>query len=140
MQSWMKVFEKYSSGLHTNTIFVGHSLGPAFILRILEKYGKKIDACFFVAGFIQRLGIAQFDKRNRSFIEGKFDWKKITSLCKSFTVINSANDPYVPLQCGEKLAKNLGVKITVLENAGHINKDAGYTHFEFLFEEIKKRL
>ncbi len=52
-------------------------------------------------------------------------------------VFHSDNDPYVPLKKAEELAKNLGVKVSLVKNAGHFNEDAGYTKFELLLEKIK---
>ena len=37
LDTWMKIFEEYKDELNEDAIIVGHSLGPAFILSILEK-------------------------------------------------------------------------------------------------------
>ena len=38
----------------------------------------------------------------------------------------------------QELADNLGVKPIIIREAGHFNKDAGYTKFEKLLEDINK--
>ncbi len=140
LDNWMKAFEGYAHYLDEGSIVVGHSLGPAFLLSVLEKYDVKIRAAFFVAGFAGLLGNTEFDTLNRTFVDKKFDWEKIRRSCKKFYVINSDRDPYVPIEKGESLAKNLGVELTVLKDAGHINSESGYTKFDMLLGKIKNEL
>ena len=101
---------------------------------------KPIKAAFFVSGFVGLLGNPAFDAPNESFIMKPFVWKKIGSNCKKFYVINSDNDPYVPLEKGKELASFLRTELIVVKNAGHINAESGHTTFEFLLEKIKKEL
>ncbi len=140
LSSWMEVFKKYEEEINEETIFVGHSLGASFILSVLEKTNKPIKTAFLVAGFIDLLNKKEFDELNQTFTDKKFDWKKIKENCKKFYVINSDNDPYVPLNKGKELAKNLGAELIVIKNAGHINKEAGYDKFGFLFDRIEEEI
>ena len=140
LENWLKVFEKYKQYLDENSIIVGHSLGPAFILNFLEKLDKPIKAAFFVSGFVGLLGNHEFDNINKTFVDKKFDWQKIKQNCKKFYVFHSDNDPYVPLKKAEELAKNLDANLILVKNAGHFNEKAGYTKFELLLENIKKEL
>jgi len=137
LENWLRLFE-YK--LDENTILVGHSLGAAFILTILERLKKPIKAAFLVAGFIGKLGHHEFDEINKTFIEKPFNWQRIKQNCKQFFIYNSDNDPYVPLEKGEQIAKNLGVELNVMKGAGHFNADAGYTEFNILLEDIKRIL
>lgn len=136
LNNWLDVFNGYRQYLNENAIVIGHSLGPAFLLSILEKLDRPIKAAFFVSGFIGMLGDAEFDELNQTFVTRDFDWEKIKSNCSRFYVINSDNDPYVPITEGRKLADHLGAELIILKNAGHINKESGYTEFEFLLEKI----
>ena len=138
LESWTKIFEEYKQYLDDKSIVVGHSLGPAFLLNIIEKLEHPIKCAFFVAGFTGLLGNSKYDELNRTFTTKSFNWIKIKNNCKSFFVINSDNDPYVPLERGERLAKNLNTELIVIKGAGHINKESGYTEFEFLLKKIKK--
>lgn len=140
LENWLKVFKDYEQNLDENSIVVGHSLGPAFLLSILENLKHPIKAAFFVAGFTGLLNNLEFDELNKTFTTKSFNWVKIRNNCKRFYVINSNNDPYVPLEKGKFLAKNLGTELIVLKNAGHINTEAGYTKFDFLLEKIKHEL
>ena len=140
LENWLKVFKEYEQYLDENSIVVGHSLGPAFLLSVLENLNRPIKAAFFVVGFTGLLNNPDFDELNESFVTKSFDWAKIKNNCKRFYVINSDNDPYVPLEKGKSLAENLGTELIVLKNAGHINEEAGYTEFSFLLDKIKNEL
>lgn len=140
LENWLKVFEEYKQYLNEDSIVVGHSLGPVFLLNILEKLDKPIKAAFFVSGFVGLLENPEFDNINKSFVDKNFDWQKIKQNCKKFYVFHSDNDPYVPLEKAEQLAKNLGVDVILVKNAGHFNEKAGYTKFELLLEKVKKEL
>ena len=68
--SWFEAFEPvYKSITKTEKLcFVGHSLGPVFILHIIEKYNLHLDSAVFVSPFLNRLNkYWQADKVNNSF-------------------------------------------------------------------------
>lgn len=135
LDSWLNVFKGYEKYVDKETVFIGHSLGPAFILKLVERF--KVRACFFVAGFLGSIDNPDFDKINASFFEQGFDWDKIKKNCKNFFVYNSDNDPYVDASHGEKIASNLGVNLKVIKGAGHFNAKAGYSKFDLLLKDIK---
>lgn len=135
--SWMKVFGGYKDLVDEDTVFVGHSLGPAFILSILEKLDRPVKACYFVSGFLGDLGNPDFDSINKSFTTKRFDWEKIKRNCGEFYLYHSDDDPYVPLEKAKYLAQKLGVKVKVIKGAGHFNASAGYYKFEVLLNDIK---
>lgn len=140
LETWMKVFQPYMDKIDEETIFIGHSLGPAFILNILEKIDVKVKACFFVAGFAGFIGDEQFDSINKSFVDREFEWNRIHENCEQFYVINSDNDPYVSIIKGKKIAAKFGTETITIEGAGHFNTDAGYTEFPQLLEYINLSL
>ena len=140
LESWLRVFDSYLDYLNEDCIVVGHSLGCAFLLSVLEKSTVKIKASFFVSGFLGLLDIKEFDELNESFVTKNFDWEKIRNNCGRFYVINSDDDPYVPLKEGRILADKLGTELVVLAGAGHINKESGFIKFELLEGMIKDEL
>lgn len=111
-------------------VLVGHSLGCPMILRLLEsmKEGEKVKAVVLVSAFAKELGIAEI----RSFVDKPFDWKKIKNKAGKFVIINSDNDPYIPLAEGERVAKLLGAELIVEHGAGHINEGSGFTKYKRL--------
>jgi hypothetical protein len=140
LQNWLSTFGKYMKLLDRDTIMVGHSIGPAFILNILERNEVSIKAAFFVAPFIGSLGIGKFDTVNKTFMHGDFDWKKITGRCNKFYIYSSDNDPYVPLDKGTFLSRKLNANYKLIKNGGHMNSEAGYKEFPLLLDDIKKEL
>lgn len=139
LNSWLNVFEDYKKHVDENTIFVAHSLGPSFVLNLLER-GMKINTAFFVAGFTSVLNNPDFDKINKTFTERKFDWKKIKQNCNKFVLFHSDNDPYVSLEKGKELAKNLETDLIVIKEGRHLNAEAGYNRFDLILRMIKEIL
>lgn len=73
LNNWLDTFKNYKKYIDESSIFVGHSLGCAFILNVLETINVKIKAAFFVAGFISSLNNDYFDTINKTFINKNFD-------------------------------------------------------------------
>lgn len=138
LENWLNVFNQYKNKVNKDTIFVGHSIGAAFILRNLKQIEQKIKASFLIAGFITFLNDPVFDKLNRTFLDKEFNWGKIKQNCGKFYIFQSSNDPYVPFEKAIELKEKLNTEITVVENAGHFNKEAGYTKFELLLNKINE--
>src|SRR3989338_8071403 len=139
LKSWLKTLDKYKEYLNDDCILIGHSIGPAFLLSVLET--RKAKAAFFVAGFIGKFtgkwADPQFDIINKTFAEKSFEWKAIKHNCKKFYLFYSDNDPYVPIKKANELGKCLGVKPILIKGAGHFDETSGYTKFNELLEVLK---
>ena len=129
LNSWLKVFEKYQDKVDEETVFVGHSMGPGFMLRLLEKRKSSILGAVLVAPFDDFIGTEPFDSLNKTFIDHSFDWKKIKKNCQKFVVLSGDNDPYVPLKFPKRMAKSLGIKLGLIKGGGHLNEEAGFLSF-----------
>ncbi|MEK7524619.1 MAG: alpha/beta hydrolase [Patescibacteria group bacterium] len=136
LEAWLKVLEDYKKDIDENSIMIGHSLGGLFLLRVLEKLPLPIKAAFFVAAPIGIKPILYFEG-DRDF-SGNFslDWENIKRKAQHFEVFHSDNDPYICLENGQQLAKNLGAKLTLVPHAGHFNTEAGYLEFKLLLEKL----
>lgn len=132
---WFDVLKNYEQYVDEDTVIIGHSLGGIFTLRILEKLNHPIKAAFFVGTPIGVQPILNYE-RDSAFSGFTFNWDKIRKQAKHFVVYQSDNDPYVGLENGKELAKNLGVELSFIPNAGHFNARAGYTKFEALREKV----
>lgn len=139
LENWFRIFDKYKKDFTPDTILIGHSLGGAFLLRVLEKSEIKIKAGFIVSAPIGVLPIKNYDGDN-PFIGKPFNWSRIKESCQKFFVFHSDNDPYVSLGNGKELAKNLDTNLIFVPNCGHFNKAAGFDKFELLFDKIKSIL
>jgi len=129
LEEWLNAVESFS---FQDAILVGHSLGVPFMLKLLET--RKAKAAFLVAGFCSPLGLS-LDQRVKTFL-ASFHWQKIQSNCPSFTILNSDNDPYIPLSKAQELAQNLNSPLTIINKAGHFNQ----TTLPLLLEKMKEQL
>lgn len=130
---WRKHFEPYESQVNEKSIFIGHSLGVAFSLRVIEIF--KIQAAYLVAGFIGPID-HQFNERVAPIANISLNWDKIRANCPQISVFHSDNDPYLPLQHAEALTKHLNANLHVISNGGHLNGSSGYLEFPELFDTI----
>jgi len=137
LEDWENVFSEYVKNIDSDTILVGHSLGVAFILSILEKINQPVKACFLIAWFCESLGDPEFDKVNKSFVDRDFNREKIKKNCFKFVQFHSDDDPYVPLVKAKNLAKRIFSNFVFVPGAGHFNIDSGYMDFPQLLEMIK---
>ncbi len=137
LEEWLEHFKK-NVKVDKDSILIGHSLGPAFILRVLEgmEEGKVVKACFFVSGFAKSLGIPETE----NFFDEPFDWSKIKRACPKFFMINSDNDPYISLEIGKDFAKNLGIELMIEKNGEHINAPGGFLAYPRLLKLILKSI
>lgn len=119
LDSWLKAFKPYWKFVNEETVFVGRSIGPAFILRLLERNNVNVKAAFLVAGFCSNIGLPEFKPLIKTFIDEPFDWQKIKNSCGKFFVYNSDNDPFVPLEKGQELAESLGTRLIMVKGAEH---------------------
>jgi uncharacterized protein len=140
LENWMEVFEEYKKYLDEDSVLIGHSVGAAFILSVLEKLDRSVKAAFLVAGWLGKLGNPAFDKINKTFVERNFNWGMIRKNCKNFIVYGSDNDTYVPLEKEKELAGKLGVELKIVKGAGHFNDKYGYVKFDLLLENVKNLL
>jgi len=133
LDAWMKHMEQYKDKIDENTIFVGHSLGSPFILHILERLDHPIKAAFLVSAFVGELGPV-FDPFIGDISMRKFNWEKIRKNCSKFTIINSDNDPYIPLEKAKELHEKLpDSDLKIFPARGHLNLGTGF----FTFEELR---
>lgn len=137
LDSWLSVFEEYRQYINEETIFVAHSIGPAFVLSILESIEIKIRAAFLVAPFTELLNNEEVDEINKTFVQKEFNWQKIKENCEKFFVFFSENDPYVPVEASRKVADNINAEFIKVEGAGHFNEATGYTKFEQLLTLVE---
>lgn len=136
LNNWIKIFEPYFNKLDENSILVGHSLGCAFILNILERIEIRVKKVVLVAPFAGFLNNPKFDEVNKTFLDKNFNWDKIKGNCSEFVILYSDNDPYVPEKKVLELSKNLGIEPVLIKGGRHLNKKAGFSEFPELLELI----
>jgi predicted alpha/beta hydrolase family esterase len=136
LTGWLRAFDRQVGALRSDSILVGHSLGAAFALRILERQREPIARTRLVSAFEGALGLPQFDPWNASFFEEPFDWEQIKARAGQLTVYHGDDDPYVPLSKASAIADRLCSAVVVVSGGGHLNAAAGYTRFDLLLTDL----
>lgn len=136
LDAWLEILNRHKRQITEDTILVGHSLGGLFLLRVLERLPHPVAAAYLVAAPIGVKPILYY-KGDEKFSSFKFDWEEIKKKAGHFFVYHSDNDPYVSLGNGQELARHLGVNLTFIPNAGHLNAESGYTRFDRLLADVK---
>ncbi len=141
LKNWFQYFNhSYAHLINTNSILIGHSLGCAFILRLLERYYCKLPLVVLVGPFTGEIGIPKFDEINYSFFNTDIAWNKIKSKVKKFICYYGDNDPYVTPENFNFICKQLSSEKIIISNGGHLNTKSGYTQFPQLLNYLKQHL
>ncbi len=119
---WVGFLQEKVKGLNEETYFIGHSIGCQTILRYLEKVDKKVAGVFFIAGWINLMGLGASEKLiARPWLETPIDFDKIKSNANKITAVFSDDDPFVPLSDKAIFENKLNAKTKVLHNKEHID-------------------
>lgn len=145
LSNWLLKFEEVAKNFRKNEklCFIGHSLGPIFILHAVSKFNIRLDSAFFVCPFFQLPNtVWQYHLVNKSFYTKDFNFVKLQKLIPVSYVLYSDNDPYVSPDKSLEFAEKLGSKTLLVKNAGHFNVafDKKFKKFPLLLENIKLKL
>ena len=140
LTSWKQAFREQVGTLTPDTILVGHSMGVGFVLRLLEESEHPILGTFLAAGFIGALGLPDYDSINASFFVHPFDWQMIGQNAGGVHVYASDDDPYVPFEHTNEIARQLATPLTIIQGAAHLNEETHFVTFPQLLEDIKPLL
>src|SRR5262245_13184533 len=78
LDAWLNTYDRRVGRLPpASTILIGHSLGAAFALRLVERSEHAICGLFLAAAFVGVLGLPDYDGINASFFAAPFDWASI---------------------------------------------------------------
>ncbi|MCL5114938.1 MAG: alpha/beta fold hydrolase [Candidatus Marsarchaeota archaeon] len=143
LEAWMATFKNKVYGKlkkNEKLCFIGHSLGCAFILHVLEKYRIKLDSAIFVSPFLKPLHIWQFDIVNKTFYKSNFDWDELRRLVPISYVIYSETDPYISVQQFFEFAEKMRSSLIPVKRAGHLNREVNLNEFPLVCELCKSRI
>jgi len=134
---WVQYLQEIAGAVDKDTFLIGHSLGVITILRFLEQLteNEKIGGAILVAGFSESLAVVP---EIENFFTDTVDYKKTKEHCEKFIIINSDNDPWVPLKSGKIMQRELGGKFMILHNCGHFSLGTGDNKFPGLVDELLK--
>jgi len=140
MDAWKQAFREQVGSLTTNMLLVGHSMGAGFALRLLEESEQGVAGTLLVAGFIGALGLPDYDPINATFFARPFDWHKIRQNAGRVYVYAGDDDPYVPIERTDEIARQLVATLRVIAGGGHLNEETGFVTFPQLWEEMRPLL
>ena len=130
--SWSMVLDKYKNEIDEETIFIGRSIGPIFIIKYLIENNLKIKSLYSISGFNCFINIPDYDYVNKTFFLDEI--KDVDKLIAKRVCFISKNDPYVPYYLLDMFTHNLKAEVVLKENAGHFNEDSGYSKFVELLD------
>ena len=136
--SWSRELDKYREYITKDTIFVGRSIAPIFILKYLKENNLNIKRLYSISGFNGRInvpGAEEYDYVNETFFID--DFENNNSFVPDTVCFVSKNDPFVSYDMLESFARIAKAKVILRENAGHFNTDSGYATFEELYDILK---
>lgn len=138
LEAWLNAYGRAVGSLpFRSTILVGHSLGAAFALRLVERANEPVAGLFLAAAFVGALGLPAYDTINHSFFAEPFDWPGIRArkgrlgLCWA-----GDDDPYVPLARSRHVAEQLNSTLEVIPGGGHLNGETEFLSFPRLRDAI----
>lgn len=119
LDKWLPYLQKIIGQPDEELILIGHSIGTVTIMRYLEMLTTgRVGKVILVAGFTDQLGFKELE----NFFENRLDFANIKTKSRNgFVAIQSTNDPYVSKQYGERLKDELGAKLIIKPNAGHMS-------------------
>jgi uncharacterized protein len=119
LRKWLPELVEAAGEPNEQLYLIGHSIGTVAIMRYLESLPAQVSigGVVLVAGFTESLGFRELE----NFFETKLDFRKIKSKAKQFVLINSDDDPFVPIQYGHRLAEELEGKLIIKHAMGHFS-------------------
>ncbi|MER9947202.1 alpha/beta fold hydrolase [Mesorhizobium sp. M0047] len=138
LSAWFEVYDLAIEPLPpASTILVGHSLGAAFALRLVERSVKPVHGLFLAAGFVGALGLPDYDPINNSFFETPFYWSSIRERKgRAFRCWASDDDPYVPLSRSQDVATSLESPLEIVPGGGHLSSETRFDTFPEMRDAI----
>ena len=136
--NWHHQFLNTIGEIYEDDLIIGHSLGSAFALRLLEQSSSNIFGLFLVSGFLRPIDFPPYNEMIQSFVLHNFPWDSILKKVETKFIYHSNNDPIVPLKLGLELGEFMKTPVKIISGAGHFNIESGYSKFEQLFTDIQK--
>ena len=144
IEKWVSKLAEVAGEPDENTFFIGHSIGCQAILRYLDSHlfkpFGKVGGAIFVAGWFDLKNLESKDVEDiaRPWIGLPINPNKIRRVLPKSALIISDNDPFGCFEENKKRFEEIGSKIVVMHNAGHITKEDGFEELPMIVEELEK--
>ncbi len=104
--------------IDSDTTIIGHSLGCALALKLVENSNCKIDTLITVSGW----DYWDLTPEHETFFADKFNYEKIINNSQHRYAFHSTNDPYVTIFVAEEYSKRIKGNFIKIENGGHLGE------------------
>lgn len=134
-RAWAAAASEFIGVPQPDSLVVAHSLGCLAVLRHLASLDGswRLGALVLVAGFVEALPtLPNLD----DFIGEGANVAELAAHVESLTVLRSDDDPYVPLEHTDRLARLLGTSARVIPRAGHFLADDGVESLPGVLEAL----
>ncbi len=138
LADWSSAFSAAVGTLGERDILIGHSLGAAFVLRVLEQSPIFFRAAVLVSPFSRAPEGMSGGASHSSFIAAPFRWSRIRKAARQVFVFAGDNDLEVPLPYSEDVAGALSVPTQVVPGGGHLDGPSGFREFPELLRLLEK--
>lgn len=140
ISEWVGYLSKEVVLSDENTYFVGHSIGCQTIMRYLSlEKGMIAGGIVLVAPWVIVSGLEgpEEEKIAEPWIKNKIDFLTLKANIKGSVAILSTDDPFVPFEENKKILEtNLGSKIIVEKNKGHLSEEHGVMELNTVLESV----
>lgn len=143
LNAWLDVFDTVGKKFTKadKLCFIGHSLGPLFILHAVDRFNILLDSAIFVSPFMDTLHRSwQIDHVNKTFYKTDFDFEKLKKLIPVSYVLYSNDDPYVDKNHSILFGKALDSSMILVKRAGHMNSEVNLNEFPLVLDLCITRL
>lgn len=140
IEQWVAHLTRVVGRPDSATYFIGHSIGCQAILRYLETVESPVAGAVFVAGwfYLENLEDEETEKIAKPWIETPINIEKIKMVLPKSTLIISDDDPFGAFEENKRKFAELGSKVIVLQKAGHITEEDGFSEMPILIEEFQR--
>ena len=139
IEKWLNHLSEIVGTPDSETYFIGHSIGCQIILRYLEKASVLVGGAIFVSGWfnLENLENEEVKQIAHPWITTPINIEKIKKVLPKSTLIISDNDPFGAFEENKQKFAELGSKIVILHEAGHITEDDGFRKLPELLVEFE---
>ena len=125
--------------INRDTLIVGHSSGAILSLIVAQQSPQIVGSVVGVSVFYDNS--LRWEPNSRLF-DVDFDWPAIRQNVEKLILIHSDNDPYVPVEQANYVAKNCGIGLEVISGQGHFNLEHSeeYRQFPKLIEILEREV
>jgi predicted alpha/beta hydrolase family esterase len=123
IEEWVNYISELVGMPDKETYFLGHSIGCQAIMRYLQTIDHKIGGAVFLAGWfvLENLEPEEIPIAAPWVDRSTINFQKLKEVSGNYVEIISDNDPFGGFEENKKIfLEELGAKIIVLNNAGHI--------------------